>query len=386
LLLNRLLQEINLLTVSPYKTTGPTFDQMFFGREREIREITDQVLTTSYAIIGGRRVGKSSFLIRLYKTSLPQRGFRSVYHDCNSTPTYEDFLAARPRNWQPESESQGTPSLTFGELFRLPPMDKPLVLLLDEADKLIPADRAAHWPLFNALRASASLSQIHIILCGERTLRSALKDDSSPLFNFVNERPLGPLDYPAVEKLVTRPMQQMGITLVDEDAIVKRIWEFTSGHPNVVQRLCHRLIVRLNERRWRQIGLEDVEEVINNPEFQEVDFLETYLAQATSLERIIALLMVMNKEDKPYRLQSIIKLLDTHDLHPDGDVVKNALDRLTDLRSILKRSQAGYEFAVKAFPRVLENRVTAEDMLIKLKSEYIRDPTDVKESVEIITW
>ena len=67
-------------------------------------------------------------------------------------------------------------------------------------------------------------------------------------------------------------------------------------------------------------------------------------------------------------------------------VAKNALDRLTDLRSILKRSQAGYEFAVKAFPKVLDNRVTAEDMLIKLKSVYLRDPADVIEAAETITW
>ena len=382
LLLNRLLQEINLLTVSPYKTTGPIFDKMFFGREKEIREITDQIQSTNYAIIGGRRVGKSSFLIRLHVTSLPKRGFRSVYYNCTNTPTYEDFLAAHPRNWQPAPEPQQSLPWTFDELLRLPPEDMPLVLLLDEADKLIPADRAARWPLFNALRASASFSQVHVILSGERTLRSALRDDSSPLFNFVNEKTLGPLDYPAVEKLVTRPMQQMGITLIDEDAIVERIWDFTSGHPNVVQRLCHKLIIRLNEKRSRLIRLDDVEGVINDPEFQEVDFLKTYLAQSTPLEQIIALLMALNKNDKPYRLQSIIELLGAQGLHPDGDIAGHALDRLTDLRSILRRSQAGYEFAVKAFPRILENRVTAEDMLIKLKSEYMRDLADVKEVSE----
>ena len=125
-----------------------------------------------------------------------------------------------------------------------------------------------------------------------------------------------------------------------------------------------------------------MEGVINDPEFQEVDFLKTYLAQSTPLEQIIALLMALNKNDKPYRLQSIIELLGAQGLHPDGDIAGHALDRLTDLRSILRRSQAGYEFAVKAFPRILENRVTAEDMLIKLKSEYMRDLADVKEVSE----
>lgn len=35
---------------------------MFFGRVMELREITERIVSTSYAIIGGRRVGKSSLL------------------------------------------------------------------------------------------------------------------------------------------------------------------------------------------------------------------------------------------------------------------------------------------------------------------------------------
>ena len=41
-----------------------------------------------------------------------------------------------------------------------------------------------------------------------------------------------------------------------------------------------------------------------------------------------------------------------------------------NLRRILKHSQAGWEFAVKAFPRVLANTATASDLLIVLKDEY----------------
>ena len=379
LLLSQLLKGINLLRISPYKITGPTTDDMFFGREREIREITDQASSTSYAIIGGRRVGKSSFLFRLHLNSLPRNGFRTLYHDCTTTPTFKDFIEARLSRWQPEPEPGSHLPATFGELLQSLPIDMPLVLLLDEADKLIPGDRADHWRLFNALRSSVSLGQMQVILCGESRLLDALKEDSGPLFNFVNERRLGPLAYPDVEKLVTRPMQRMGITLEDERKIVKRIWDFTSGHPNVVQRLCHRLIVQLNADRMRFIGLNDVDGVIRNPKFQEEDFLETYMAQATPLERIIVLLMAISKGDHSYHLQDIIKLLAAHDLKPGVESIREALAQLTELRSILKRDQAGYTFAVEAFPRVLRNRVTIDDMLIELKSEYAKKSADARE-------
>jgi len=58
-------------------------------------------------------------------------------------------------------------------------------------------------------------------------------------------------------------------------------------------------------------------------------------------------------------------------VHP-GEV-KAALDRLVNLRCILKHRQAGWEFAVKAFPRVLANIATTSDLLIVLKDEYERE-------------
>lgn len=378
LLLRYLLQEINLVTISPYNISGPTPINMFFGREREEREITDQIHSVSHAIIGGRRVGKSSLLQRLHLV-LPGKGYRTIHHDCSNTPTYEKFLSSRIMNWQPVPESRKHLPKTLGELLQSPTDDRFLVLLLDEADKLIPADSAANWPLFNALRAAVNLKQMQIILSGERSLRSALHNDTSPLFNLVNETILGPLEYLAVEKLVTRPMQNMGVLLLDEKNIVKLIWEFTSGHPNVVQRLCYRLVLLLNKENTREIDLDMVERVIEDPKFQEEDFLETYLAQASQLERGIVYLMILHNQEA-YRLQAIIHLLEEQGLAYSGDIVKKALDRLTVLRSILRQTQAGYEFAVTAFPRVLKSKVTVEDMLIQLKSEYRKDPYDLLET------
>ncbi len=50
--------------------------------------------------------------------------------------------------------------------------------------------------------------------------------------------------------------------------------------------------------------------------------------------------------------------------------MKGALDRLVDLRSLLKRSQRGYEFAIEAFPHVLVNTITVADLLSVLREEY----------------
>jgi len=313
-------------------------------------------------------------LHRLHRVRLPAAGFRTLYHDCSTTPTYDSFLAAAIRDWRPQS-SVPLPPATFGDLLQSPLDDKPLVLLLDEADKLVPADRASGWPLFNALRALANSGRAQVVLSGERTLRDALRDPKSPLFNFANEMLLGPLDYRAVEELITRPMKQLEIELVDEKAIVDRIWAFTSGHPNVVQRLCRRLIERINEQGTRRITLNDVSAVIEDPGFQRDDFLSTYWETATSLEKIISLLMA---DDESVRTLRTVRqaLAERCHLRPKAREVDDALQRLVDLRSILKRTPTGYEFAVEAFPRVVAGTVTLQDMLEVLIEDYAEEQAE----------
>jgi hypothetical protein len=363
------LSKINLINVSPFITTGPTSENIFFGREKELQEICQHIATISYAIIGGRRIGKSSLLVRLHRVSLPATGFRTIYHDCSSTPTYEAFLTAAIYDWKLEPPCD-VPA-TFGDLLQSPPSDKPLVLLLDEADKLVPTDRAQNWRLFNALRALANSDRAQVVLGGERTLRDALQDPTGPLFNFANEMLLGPLDFHAVEELVTRPMKQLEINLVGEKSIVDRIWGFTSGHPNVVQRICHRLIERLNEQGTRHITLNDVTALIEDPRFQREDFLNTYWQNATLLERILSLLLAQEVIQQPYTLRDARRLLDERiglagpgGLKPSGMEVDAALSRLADLRSILEHTPQGYTFAVSAFPEVVTQPdiVTIDDL------------------------
>jgi hypothetical protein len=362
-----ILSHISLTSVSPFITTGPASGRSFFGREQELRKITDLITKVSLGLIGGRRVGKTSILTRLHLNEMSTAGFYTLYHDCSTTPTYDTFFAAAIRDWQPEPPFVA--SATFNELLQSSPDDKSLVLLLDEADKLVPADRTNGWPLFNALRALANSGRAQVVLSGERTLRNALRDPKSPLFNFSNEILLGPLDYRAVEELVTRPMKQLEIELGNEKIIVNHIWNFTSGHPNVVQRLCRQLIERLNEQGTRRITLDDVDAVIEDPGFQRDDFLSTYWEAATPLEKIISLLMSDNRELRT--LQSLRQALEDHcGLQPSAREIDNALQRLVDLRSILKRTPIGYEFAVKAFPRVVAGTMTLNDMLMILTEEY----------------
>ena len=360
LLIDWLLEQVNLLTVSPYTITGPTPSNMFFGREIELQEITRQISTKSYAIIGGRRIGKTSLLKYLHEISLPLVGIRSLYLDCSIILDLDAFMNLVIDSRQmSEHTLPGFPT-TLHQLLDSPPHNKPLVLLLDETDKLIPADQKNSWPLFNILRSFINERKGQIVLGGERRLRRALQDPSGPLFNFAEEKLIGPLGRAAVERLVTWPMRNLRITLVEEKAIVDLFWESTGGHPNVVQRLCRRLIEFLNKQNTRQIRPDDVQLVAKGTNFLRDDFLSTYWEQASALERIILLHMV-NTGAQSYSLSEIRDLLAPYNI-PDNEV-KEALDNLETLRSILRYDRTGYRFMINAFPQALACTLTIEDSL-----------------------
>lgn len=373
-----LLAQVNILNYAPFVVTGATPDHIFFGREAELRTVCEHAQVASFAVIGGRRVGKTSLLGRLHRVRLSAVGFRTLYHDCSTTPTYETFLHTPIQEWRPEAP--GSAGMTFGDLLlgqryqQTLPRDRPLVLLLDEIDKLIPDDQTNKWQLFNALRALANSGRIQVVLGGERVLRDALRDSSSPLFNFANEMLIGRLDLRAVEELITQPMRQLEMELLDPPAIVRRIYDFTSGHPNVIQRLCRRIIERLNTTTARLVSLESVNSVIEDPDFIRRDFLETYFSRASTLEHLCALVMAADANRRD--LSTVHAALQEHGIAARLNQVDSALERLVDLRNILMRTSSGYDFAVSAFPLIIARSRRLNDW-INLRREVFAHAGDI---------
>ena len=363
-----ILSQVSLSAVSPYKSQGPTPMHLFFGREHELREISENATTTGYVLIGGRRIGKTSMLQRLREVNLPAAGCRTLFHDCAYTPSEQELIQAvrGDKQWFPA----GAPAFTsFAGVLQALDTSQPLVILLDEADALIRVDRAAGYPIFNSLRALSNSGLCTFILSGEQAMHAELSNPNSPLYNFVNEMLIGRLDFHAVQELVIRPMKQLEILLQDEAEMVQRVWNFTSGHPSVVQSLCQRLILRLHKRNLHSLTLDDVDAVVSNYEFMRKDVLNIYWERATALERLCTLLMV--EDDSVRTLATTYAALQRLDLVVTLNQVDQALENLVDLRNILQRTAEGYEFAVTALPLVITKTGRPHD-LIALNCETYR--------------
>ena len=363
-----ILSQADLSVISPFTTSGPTPEGMFFGREQELRTIREHVCTASYALVGGRRIGKTSILKHLWRIGLPKIGIRAFYQDCSYIQTQADLVQAVSidRAWFPESPSAQLSS--FASVIQALPHGQPIVLLLDEADKLIEPDKSAGYPLLNTLRALANAGRCQFVFGGEYALLSDMKNPRSPLYNFANELLVGHLDARAVRELIIRPMHDLEIELEDEDRMVERIWNFTAGHPNVIQRLCKRLVMRINWSQRLRLSIEDVERVIANTDFLRDDFLDTYWGQATLLERLCTL--VMAKQQGIHTLVDIHAALSNLALDTTLSDVNEALERLVNLRNLLQRTSRGYVFAVKDFPRVIAQTHELEDLIALTCDKY----------------
>ena len=245
--------------------------------------------------------------------------------------------------------------------------------MLDEADRLIGPDQASDYPLLRTLRALANSGRCQFVFCGEHSLHDELANPKSPLYNFANEMLIGRLDFHSVRELIIQPMSDLEIKLIDEEQIVDRIWKFTSGHPNVVQRLCQHLVTKLYEERQFDLRIEDVEGVIQDADFLRKDFLDTYWDRASTLERLCSLIIA--KDESICTLAAVHTALTQHGLQATLNQVHDALERLVDLRNILRRTPDGYGFAVTAFPEVISKTSRVDDLIALACEEYRQTST-----------
>jgi hypothetical protein len=318
---------------------------MFFGREGEIKTIWQSLQRGDCAIVGGRRIGKSSTLLRLKRQLGDDQRFHPIYMDCEPRFDHADFFNGL-REYV--DAPVGDDPLAFrGLATRLRESTSPrtVVFLLDEIDELLAFD-AARRPagqLFRTFRAASQEGLCRFVFSGSRTLFRHLRDPLSPFFNFCESIQLRRLDAQSVAEIVRKPMRQLGIAIVDEDRLVERMIDITSCHPNLAQWLCDRLVRSCVDR---SISLLTLEQAIETTEFRDY-YMSTAWGDATAIERLVSLTIgesccgptdVMNAL-APYSIQN-------------EKSVRDALESL-QLYCLLERDGTGQcRFGLEHFPSI----------------------------------
>ncbi len=294
--IRRIVESVDLRLVSPFVSEGPAPESMFFGRETEIRRIMEQAGRQSFALVGGRKAGKTSILRRL--EALLRDRLAVVALDCQAHPDRADFLRHVLAQMPHPPEIGPAELIQSSERVLATFVEQVLgrsrgVILLDEVDELFLSDSTSTTHphvLSRAFRSLAQVGMAAVVVTGERALYRLTRDPSSPHWNFCTPVVIGPLSTTAAESLLVEPMETMGIS-VDSDAVQLAL-QRTARHPNLLQYLGDRVVDALAPQSAKGERLElhagTIRDVVDTGTYQN-RFLSTFWSQATTLEKIVSL-------------------------------------------------------------------------------------------------
>jgi hypothetical protein len=339
-------QGIELSSLSPYVVKGPVSEKMFFGREKEIKTVTQGIQKSDYAIVGGRRIGKSSTLQRVSRLLNNDPRYQPLYMDCEEKFNYDDLFQALADEFGEPLER--TDPLGFRKLvtkLKRRAHVRQVVFLLDEVDGLLAFDAESKpvGQLFRTFRGLSHEGLCRFVFSGSRTLYRHLHDPHSPFFNFCEDVVLKPLEQRSIVEIVSKPMHQLGIELPEEEALIDRIIDLSSSHPNIAQWLCDRLIKTASARR---ITLDILENISDDPEFCR-HYVETAWSDSTPLEKIISLVV----EGPSFEMEKLQEVMGHHGL-TDKTLIRESVEML-QLCALFEREGQRCRFALTHFPRMV---------------------------------
>lgn len=335
--------QVSLTVISPYLVAGPVPERMFFGREKEIRTIRDNIRDTNVALTGGRRIGKTSILRKVQSILTTQLDCKTFHLDCQAIDTHEIFN----REFTEKLSDQLELPQTFRQAIETvrDAEDQLTVILLDEVDDLLQYDVEQRGEkLFKELRSLSQEGYCNFIFCGGKTLYKRIHNPDSPFFNFCQNVVLGFLNEESATEIIIHPMNGMGIELKDQDELVTCILKVSSCHPNIVQLICKKLIENI---KGRTISPDDLHEAITREDFYR-DFKGIAWGQVTPLERIVSLAFV---EEEGFTASEVYQRLAKFGIK-DREAIDDALDTL-ELYSLITRRGKRYEYALREFPSIV---------------------------------
>jgi hypothetical protein len=356
-LVAQILAQSDLTKVSPFILNNATPSRMFYGREAEEATLLSTLGSNSIALLGGRRIGKTS-LIRHVRSALESADFNPLFGDCQTVRNWSDFGGLIERNWKVKVQRPFSPQHLFAVIDELSSKSsKKLVVFLDEIDQLLDwdqrhSDGEVSEALFKAFRSISQEGIAQFVFSGERTISTKLWDPHSPHWNFCRPLMLRQLSIASSQSLLVDTFKAMQIMIIDEESIAALAWKATSGHPQILQYLGDAVVSRLNERpaiERSKIRIDDIFSVVASFEFAS-HYLNTYWGQATVVEKIISILVVQGAND-PNKIHS--QLLDIEIEHTQEQLQIGL--RMLELYGIIEVTPLGYALRASWFHEALKH-------------------------------
>ncbi len=290
--------EVVAPVANPYVVGNPITDDLFIGREDILLGLEEVWMATehcpSVVLYGHCRMGKSSILRNLGA----RLGTQTTVVDFNmqwvgtvnntgellykmAIAIYDALpVALQERRGEPKQKQFGdrNPYTALDRFLRQ--LDRVragqrFIFTIDEfelIEKLIEEQRLEPRLLEFWQGLIQTYPWFLIVFAGLHTLEEMTQDYWNPLFESVTAIPVSFLATEAAKRLIEQPSPDFNLDY-DPDA-VEEIIKLTNGQPYLIQLIGYSLVNRFNRQtleegieRERRFTLEDVEAVINGPEF-----------------------------------------------------------------------------------------------------------------------
>ena len=356
----------NMTTLSPFVVNGPVPEQMFFGRKGEVRTLVEGAVNLNHAIIGNRKIGKTSLLNRVATRLKSEEHLLPIRMDCQNLPDAASFYQAFQEAIgfeQPIHTAQD-----FTKVIRAVAAQgkTPLLLLLDEVDILMAAEKEQNELLISTWRALAQAGECRFIFCGSGGLARQISDPKSAFFNFPQTLSLGYLLASEVQLVLTQPMETLGIEMENAETFHEKVLSMTSGHPNLVQYLGRELVGIANLRQEKCINPDDLQTIQNTSAYARFYF-ETIWGAVNPLEKLVTLLA----PPETFRVGDMQTLLEKEEVSFSEEELDQALELLT-VYAILERKGREYSFVPQAFHAMLNETQEVERLIRAEKREHAK--------------
>ena len=308
---------------NPFIVGMPIYDQVFYGRRRELDDLYRRIQRQeNVMLIGERRMGKTSLLLRLnQRFELP---FVSVFVDLQSLPGQAEGLLngvirqivevllvhglLSPERWEKYSLTYARDFVKALESMLDEAKEKlkdiKIVLMLDEAEKLLELGNQVG----GVLRATLTMSQDIVAVIAGTSQLVKLDEDylGSPLLNIFTKLTLRPLGRKDTETLIREPSKQVGVNY--EPNALERIYALSGGIPYYTQAIGYQLIELASQESKDRIGVKDVNKIVSEI-FERLSTAFQYsLNQLDDKERAILSMVTSGKPLKDARKQDIRNL------------------------------------------------------------------------------
>ena len=305
------------------------------------------------------------------KSTIP---YNTIYIDSSNLRSFDELELDIQRRISPRDYYKKTHhNFSFYDIiFRFASVQKKkIMLLIDEADSIVSKSSVSDSnKFFNAIRSLSNESKIKFVIAGFRNIFNLISDPTHPLYNLCEGVKLGMLDKQEVRHLITVPLHNLNIKLIEEEIIIKQINNFSGGHPSLVQFIGKKMF---ESRKRNIIDIGIVENALNSNEI--LDFVrDSFIVNTTPIEKFLCILV---RKEEAFTIEDVFDKLLYEGLSINSDYQKiyQFLSNLT-LYNIIERNKDKYRFVYPQLQKKILEDFSSQEFIKYLKEDIADEDTE----------